>query len=285
MARFYGTTEQRGLGAAHRADKERLLAMHHDGDPCWRCGEPMYKSQELDRGHIIDRALGGTDGPAALEHAACNRSAGARLGNQLQPRAIMVAAHDTICAVCGQPYHYAAKRCEICGVHYHPSGKAVRTCSRAHGVELRRRIYGNAGGQNAKPRPPCEHCGKPCSDGRRRYCSSACAAAARFPDTMGPHSAVQYYTCRYCGELGVTRAKGQIREVCLARECQLTRLAANNLIARKGMTREQADAAVTAYRAEGDHRQLRQTPGGRWRPTPRRRPVARSAGYTQDQLW
>lgn len=73
-----------GLGADHAADKRRLLAALRDGDPCWRCGQPMYLWQNLDRGHIISRALGGAGGPAALEHASCNRSAGARLGNVLR---------------------------------------------------------------------------------------------------------------------------------------------------------------------------------------------------------
>jgi hypothetical protein len=42
----------------------------------------MYQWQALDRDHVTPRALGGTDGPAVLAHARCNRSAGARLGNR-----------------------------------------------------------------------------------------------------------------------------------------------------------------------------------------------------------
>lgn len=154
MARYRGTTAQRGLGTDHASDKKRLLARHRDGAPCWRCGQPMYKWQALDRDHVVDRALGGAQGPAVLAHAACNRSAGARLGNQMQPRT-MAAGRDTVCAVCGKPYHYAARACEICGVHYHPNRGDQRTCSRAHGVELRRRIYGPSGSRRvAKPKPP-----------------------------------------------------------------------------------------------------------------------------------
>ena len=121
MARYYGTTKQRGLGSDHQADRERLRAQLRDGEPCWRCGKPMYKWQELDRDHVIDRALGGAQGPAVLAHASCNRSKGATLGNRLQPRTIKAAGRDTICAACGQPYHYAARNCEICGSHYHPN--------------------------------------------------------------------------------------------------------------------------------------------------------------------
>ena len=76
-----GTTTQRGLGSAHQADKRRLLAAHRDGDLCLRCLRPMYRWQSLDRDHVVDRALGGGDGPALLSHASCNRSAGARAGN------------------------------------------------------------------------------------------------------------------------------------------------------------------------------------------------------------
>lgn len=54
---------------------------------------------------------------------------------------------------------------------------------------------------------------------------------------------VHYYTCRYCGELRTARRP---REVCPARPCQLGRLAANNLIARKGMAPAEAHARVAA---------------------------------------
>ena len=79
-----GTTTQRGLGAKHQADRKRLLARLRDGTPCPRCGQPMYRWQRLDRDHVVDRALGGTDGPAVLSHQHCNRSAGARMGNQMR---------------------------------------------------------------------------------------------------------------------------------------------------------------------------------------------------------
>jgi 5-methylcytosine-specific restriction endonuclease McrA len=234
MARYRGTTAERGLGAPHVADKKRLMALHRDGDPCWRCGKPMFKAQGLHRGHIIDRALGGAEGPAALEHPWCNLQAGARLGNKLQPRVIMAAGHDVRCGTCGKPYHYAARACEVCGVHYHPSGKAVRTCSRTCGVVLRRRLYGHAG--KSLPRP------KPAPKPRR---PGPVASGEREPKGGRPAAAVAYYTCRYCGELGVTRASArQQREVCPARACQLARLGANNLRLRNGVTREDADAQM-----------------------------------------
>jgi hypothetical protein len=84
MPRWQGTTKQRGLGAEHQADKKRLLANLRPGEPCWRCAQPMWPHQQLDRDHITSRALGGARGPAVLAHATCNRSAGAALGNRLR---------------------------------------------------------------------------------------------------------------------------------------------------------------------------------------------------------
>lgn len=222
MARYNGTTAQRGLGAAHQKDRKRLLAIHRDGDPCWRCGQPMYKSQGLDRDHIVDRALGGAEGPAVLAHRSCNRSAGAKLGNRLQPQLTMAPGRDTICTACGKPYSRAPRRCEICGAHYHPNHGAQRSCSRACGAELRRRIYGPTG---SRPRPP-----KP-EPKRRPWPRPA-------PEPLVPSSPLAYYTCRYCGTVGTTKANArQPREVCPARACQLARLAANNLRVR-GETRQ-----------------------------------------------
>ena len=81
--RHRGTTTQR-LGRNHAPDRRRLLAALKDGDLCWRCGQPMFRWQALDRDHVIDRVRGGIDGPAVLAHARCNRSAGARAGNRMR---------------------------------------------------------------------------------------------------------------------------------------------------------------------------------------------------------
>ena len=82
-----GTTKQRGLSGHHQSHGKQLKANLRDGTPCWRCGFPMYRWQKLDRDHVTPRALGGTDGPAVLAHARCNRSAGARLGNAMRGQA------------------------------------------------------------------------------------------------------------------------------------------------------------------------------------------------------
>ena len=273
MARINGgTTKQRGLGAEHVADRKRLLALHRDGDPCWRCGQPMYKSQPLDRDHIVDRALGGAQGPAVLAHRWCNRAAGARLGNQLRPRVIAAAGRDVICGVCGKPYSRAPRTCEICGKHYHPNHDGQRSCGRKCGVEVVRRNKMANGWLPAAT--------------RRAAVKAATEEAreARQAQKPGRFTAIAYFTCRYCGRLGASTAKGQLREVCRDRRCQLARLAANNLIARNGLTREQADAQVRT--------RMGALPGwGKWQTAParrvvsRRRPATSAAGWNQARLW
>lgn len=81
----YGTV----TSAEHKALRKALIARLRDGDPCPRCGKPMFRAlaRWLDLGHVIDRARGGTlaDG-ARLEHRACNRRAGQRLGARMRAR-------------------------------------------------------------------------------------------------------------------------------------------------------------------------------------------------------
>lgn len=67
------TTTEKGLGWRHQQQRERLLRMHRDGDACWWCGEPMYRSQSLDADHEDARAHGGSVATRLL-HSGCNRS-------------------------------------------------------------------------------------------------------------------------------------------------------------------------------------------------------------------
>lgn len=81
-----GSTRDRGYGYAHQKRAAELKAAMRDGDPCARCGRPMYRANlgQIHGDHKgTPRALGG-DLPDALSHARCNTSHGARLGNKLR---------------------------------------------------------------------------------------------------------------------------------------------------------------------------------------------------------
>jgi hypothetical protein len=66
---------------ARRAATVRAQAYADPTTRCRRCGKTLAEvpGSTWDAGHVID---GQIDGPLAPEHAGCNRSAGARLGNQ-----------------------------------------------------------------------------------------------------------------------------------------------------------------------------------------------------------
>jgi hypothetical protein len=48
--------------------------------PCWRCGRMISPGEPWHLGHVVDRALGGTDERLAPEHAGCSRRSGSALG-------------------------------------------------------------------------------------------------------------------------------------------------------------------------------------------------------------
>ena len=69
-----GNTTSRGYGSAHQRKRKQLVAAFEPGQPCARCGEPIWRAEDADLGHTDDRS-----GYRGLEHAAeCNRSAGAK---------------------------------------------------------------------------------------------------------------------------------------------------------------------------------------------------------------
>ena len=75
------TTSQRGYGNEHQKARARLLAAlaRNPGQPCRRCGQPMWPWQNLDAGHPDWAPARTRQPPDALEHAHCNRVAGARI--------------------------------------------------------------------------------------------------------------------------------------------------------------------------------------------------------------
>jgi 5-methylcytosine-specific restriction endonuclease McrA len=86
------STADRGLGGAHRADRKRKLAAFRDGQPCPRCGRPMWSTQDLDLDHVVSRVFGGAGGPTALSHRSCNRRAGAALSTPVRLARLRLAA-------------------------------------------------------------------------------------------------------------------------------------------------------------------------------------------------
>jgi hypothetical protein len=83
MASMRLTTTQRGLGFPHQRDRKRQLAGLRDGQPCPRCGRPMYRWQYLDLDDFPGRMFGGPQ-VKLLSHRYCNRAAGARMGNRIR---------------------------------------------------------------------------------------------------------------------------------------------------------------------------------------------------------
>ena len=78
--RQQASTTARGYGAEHQKLRATLLPRAY-GQPCPRCGRPMLEGQDLDLGHTEDRT-----GYNGIEHADCNRRAGARKGNRKRGR-------------------------------------------------------------------------------------------------------------------------------------------------------------------------------------------------------
>lgn len=80
------TTTQRGLGADHQRRRAQLLPAAI-GTACPLCEKTMTADQALDLDHSTARAIDATSVGDRIVHASCNRSAGARLGNEIQGRA------------------------------------------------------------------------------------------------------------------------------------------------------------------------------------------------------
>ena len=72
------SARQRGYDSEHDALRAQLLPLAI-GTPCPRCGQPMLEGQELDLGHPegAARSVAPDSRADRIEHARCNRSAGA----------------------------------------------------------------------------------------------------------------------------------------------------------------------------------------------------------------
>ena len=69
-------------GAEHQRIREALLPQAW-GTPCPRCGETMFETDDLDLGHSVDLAVDPHAVGDRIEHASCNRAAGAELKARL----------------------------------------------------------------------------------------------------------------------------------------------------------------------------------------------------------
>lgn len=69
-------------GAEHQETRARLLATLVPGTPCRKCKKPMYPGQELDAAHSEDYVTNNSAKADHLQHAACNRSDGGKLGHE-----------------------------------------------------------------------------------------------------------------------------------------------------------------------------------------------------------
>jgi hypothetical protein len=84
-----GTTTQRGYGRAHQKLQAQAIAAWQPGDPCTRCGRPMWQRWTVSRtGKRISAIhLGHDDNDRTryrgLEHASCNEAAAARKRNRM----------------------------------------------------------------------------------------------------------------------------------------------------------------------------------------------------------
>lgn len=86
--RWRGTTTQRGYGSEHAKRRAALIARWRPGDPCARCGQPMWHLQRWSHGRLIAAIhLGHTadrSGYTGLEHDTCNESEAATRGNRMR---------------------------------------------------------------------------------------------------------------------------------------------------------------------------------------------------------
>lgn len=81
--RAQASASARGYGYAHQKLRAALLARWQPGDPCTRCGQPMWgPPRSIHLGHTDDKLA-----YRGLEHAHCNTSDGASRGNAQRVKA------------------------------------------------------------------------------------------------------------------------------------------------------------------------------------------------------
>jgi hypothetical protein len=115
-----GGPTSRGYGIRHQEERAYRLRRFRPGDPCARCGLPMYgPATELHLDHTDDR----TGYLPGLSHARCNTGHGRRRRKQVLPPADPVppSGYDDL-----PPYdctEHGFDRCEFRDEPHHPSGR------------------------------------------------------------------------------------------------------------------------------------------------------------------
>lgn len=100
-----GYTTAHGWGSSHQKLLKAALAAWQPGDPCTKCGRPMWQRwritptgrrvSAIHLGHTDDRT-----GYEGLQHDRCNTSDGASRGNRA--RTMAVGTHKTVMTVPNQ---------------------------------------------------------------------------------------------------------------------------------------------------------------------------------------
>ena len=81
--RAQASASARGYGYAHQKLRAALLAQWQPGDPCSRCGGPMWgPPRKIHLGHTDDKTA-----YRGLEHERCNTADGASRGNRARATA------------------------------------------------------------------------------------------------------------------------------------------------------------------------------------------------------
>lgn len=94
--RVQASASARGYGYQHQKLRAALLAAWQPGDPCTRCGHPMWgPPRSIHLGHTDDKQA-----YRGLEHAHCNTSDGASRGNRARS---MVSGERAMAAVAIRP--------------------------------------------------------------------------------------------------------------------------------------------------------------------------------------
>lgn len=165
--------EERGYGADHRAARQAALQAWQDGDPCARCGGPMWHGTPVDLDHTDDRS-----GYLGLSHSSCNRSTTGRLQS---------VTHDKVCDHCGVTYttrYGTQKFCSVACRYAAPKPPKPKPVKSAKAMVLHQCAWCLA-----------LHTGK-------TYCSPTCASErkkAKAKQRVRPTQPVHTFECPCCG--------------------------------------------------------------------------------------